>query len=130
MISRIRNESINPRVKEILCKIYEFQTSEHDPNIQEDKNNFTLKLYNDLIEALRYDFNLCENSIHNNQAQVVHNQMKIDLDRWKQKWLKVISGINDFDKAFDELLQIIQCGFHIVTIVFQQILVMIFLLLN
>jgi len=81
-------------------------------------------LIGNLVDSLKSDFKLNESSIHEKQIQVVSEQIQSNLKEWKVRWWSSNIINEKIDAAFEELITIVKCGFEIVNLPFQNLLVM------
>ena len=124
MIDRIENEAfISTLVKEALCKLYENQIKRSDQ--QREEHCMILKVFNKLIDAIRNDF--CSSAQHklDHQIQDLYNQLKTNLNNWKNKWLKLVIDIEQFEKAFGELIDYLESSFSIMSKICEHVSVII-----
>ncbi|CAF1391104.1 unnamed protein product [Rotaria sordida] len=120
MIDRIENEAfISISVKKALCKLYENRIKGSDQ--QQDERDMTLKLFNELIDAIKNDFCSSEQYERDHQIQDLYNQLKTNLNNWKNKWLKLVIDIQQFEKAFGELVDYLESNFSIMSTIFEHV---------
>ena len=124
MIDRIENEAfISTPVKEALCKLYENQIKRSDQ--QREEHCMILKVFNELIDAIRND--CCSSAQHklDHQIQDLYNQLKTNLNNWKNKWLKLVIDIEQFEKAFGALIDYLESNFSIMSKICEHVSVII-----
>ena len=124
MIDRIEKETfISTPVKKALCKLYENQIRRSDQ--QQDEHCMILKLFNELIDAIRNDS--CSSAQYklDHQVQDLYNQLKTNLNNWKNKWLKLVIDIEQFEKAFGELIDYLESSFSIMSKICEHVSVII-----
>ncbi len=59
------------------------------------------------------------------QIQDLYNQLKININNWKNKWLKLGIDIQQFEKAFRELVDYLKSSFGIMSTIFEHVSVII-----
>jgi hypothetical protein len=124
MIDRIENEAfISTPVKKALCKLYENQIK--GPDSQQNERDMILKLFNELIDAIKNDFRSSEQYQRDHQIQDLYGQLKTNLNNWKNKWLKLVIDIQQFEKAFEELVDCLESSFSIMSTIFEHVSVII-----
>ena len=84
-----------------------------------------LKLFNELIAAIKNDFRSSEQYKHDHQIQDLYDQLKTNLNNWKNKWLKLVIDIQQFEKAFGELVDYLESSFSIMSTIFEHVSVII-----
>ncbi|CAF2454916.1 unnamed protein product [Rotaria sp. Silwood2] len=131
MFNRIENilPSVNERIKTILRQIYENGIMIFDEEDNDKIESFSV-LFDELLICL--DIQLCTNSnlIHDTQFQVLLEQSKIDMSKWRSKWSPLIIDQEKFHEAFAELIDLIESAVKIMSLVFENVSVTINVLLN
>ncbi|CAF5183086.1 unnamed protein product, partial [Rotaria sp. Silwood1] len=120
MIDRIENEAfISTSVKKALCKLYENQIK--GPDQQQNECDMIIKLYDELIDAIKNDFRSSEQYKHDHQIQDVYDQLKTNLNNWKNKWLILAIDTQQLEKAFKELMDCLESSFSAVFTIFEHV---------
>ena len=119
VIDRIESALPNTstKLKTILAEIYKSQLLVSD----REKNESFSSLFQELLEFLNIELSTKESSIHDVQIQAIHDQVKSDLDNWKQKWFPSTLDQAYIDSLFMNLIDIIQSAFKRISIVFQDV---------
>ncbi|CAF1609606.1 unnamed protein product, partial [Rotaria sp. Silwood1] len=98
MIDRIENEAfLSTPVKKALCTLYENQIK--GPDQQQDEQQYK----------------------RDHQIQDLYYQLKTNLNNWKNKWLKLVIDVQQFEKAFGELVDYLESSFSIISTIFEHI---------
>ncbi|CAF3581049.1 unnamed protein product [Rotaria sp. Silwood1] len=120
MIDRIENEAfISTSVKKALCNLYENQIK--GLHQQQNECDMIIKLYDELIDAIKNDFRSSEQYKHDHQIQDVHDQLKTNLNNWKNKWLELVIDTQQLEKAFKEFMDCLESSFSAVFTIFEHV---------
>lgn len=115
---------VQNKTKDILIDICNLQPQILRVDAQNEQNKTMFSLIENLVESLKSDFMLKEDLVHEKQIQIVSKQIQSNLTEWKMKWWSSNITNENVDGAFEDLIAIVKCGFEILNLPFQNLLVM------
>ncbi|CAF3181945.1 unnamed protein product [Rotaria sp. Silwood2] len=121
VLHRIDNElpDIHQDIKRILGEIYKSQIMFFNEMQQHDKCEQLNDLFDRLIKKLNDEF--YTKKMHDFQIEIICDQIKNDLERWKTKWINPVLNIQQSNQAFSELIQHVEAGFRIMSTIFKYV---------
>ncbi|CAF3383989.1 unnamed protein product [Rotaria sp. Silwood2] len=111
----------NVDVKNILHDVYESQITFLIEQKQHDKSKRLADLFNQLIDLLIDSLYSTSSSVDDTQIDSILNKIKSDINTWREKWSTSVVDVNQFEKAFDELVRAIEDGFCMMSRMFKHV---------